>query len=97
MSKQEARYIIETLIKEEWQRTSIASSKETAINTCKEALLCDGWTQRGWPIKEHTAFRVKDTKTDCIMYNTDRDTEIKNKWSSIAYGGTLANAMKYNV
>ena len=95
MSKAETRYIIETLIGTEWVQTSRATSKETAIKTCKDALLCDAWTQREHIVKEHCAFRVKDIKTDCIMYNTDRDEQIRKQWSEIAYGGTLGNAMKY--
>lgn len=76
MAKNEYRYIIETLIGAEWARTSIATTKETGIETCRAAI---------WAGKEAALhgmdpggpYRIRDLKTDCVLYRTDRDPAIQ--------------------
>ena len=77
MSKAETRYIIETLIGTEWARTSIATTKETGIETCRAAIWADKQASLhgmdpGGP------YRIKDIKTDCVVYRTDRDNALNN-------------------
>lgn len=82
-------------------RVGGSDNKERAIELCKETAKAHAWTlrneyERFYTVSSATRYKVIDTKTECTLYDTNRDEQLQEILNHIVYGGSLAAAMKYN-
>ena len=82
-------------------RVGGSDNKERAIELCKETAKAHAWIlrneyERFYTVSSATRYKVIDTKTECVIYDTNRDEQLQESLNYIVYGGSLANAMKYS-